>query len=112
MFLDILEPQLENKKNCLGKTVLKIWSQICEKMASFVHQMTLKKKCIFFQSRFMDKYSHFSKAHFFVKVVLWTNEAIFPQIRDHIFKTVFPKQFFFCFLFEAQECLETCVNCV
>ena len=64
-----------------------MWSQICGKMASFVHKMTLKKKCIFFQSRFMDKYSHFSKAHFFFKVVLWTNKAIFLQIRDHIFKT-------------------------
>ena len=73
--------------------------------------MALKKKCIFFQSRFIDKYSHFSKAHFFFKVVLWTNKAIFLQLWDHIFKTVVPK-IYFCFLFEAQECLEICVNCV
>ena len=31
-FLDILEFRIEaEEKNCLGKTVLKMWSQICEK---------------------------------------------------------------------------------
>ena len=100
MFLDILELQIKNKKNALGKTVVKMGSQICGKMPSFVTKMTLKKKCTFFQSCFMDKYSHFSKANFFFKVVLWTNNAIFPQIRDHMFKTVFHQKFF-CFLFEA-----------
>ena len=38
MFLDILELQIENKKNALGKTVMKIWCQICEKMALFVQK--------------------------------------------------------------------------
>ena len=33
MFLDILEFRVENKKKYLGKTVLKIWSQILRKMA-------------------------------------------------------------------------------
>ena len=47
MFLDIFELQIENKKNALGKTVLKTWSQICGKFASFVHETTLKKKCAF-----------------------------------------------------------------
>jgi len=31
MFLDIFELSIENKKLSLGKTVLIIWSQICEK---------------------------------------------------------------------------------
>ena len=47
MFLNIFELQIQNKKNALGKTVLKLWPQICRKMASFVHKTTLKKKCAF-----------------------------------------------------------------
>ena len=33
MFLNIVKFTVENKKNCLEKTVLKIWFPICEKMA-------------------------------------------------------------------------------
>ena len=41
---------------------------------------------------------------------MWTH-TFFPQIWDHIFKTVFPKQFF-CFLFLTLGCIKTCANCV
>ena len=44
MFLDNFELSIQNKrKNCLGKTVLEIWSQICSKIAMLVHKITLKK---------------------------------------------------------------------
>ena len=33
MFHDSVELQIENKKNSLGETVLKLWSHICRKMA-------------------------------------------------------------------------------
>ena len=33
MFLDRFELWVQNKKNCLEKTVLKMWSQICGKIA-------------------------------------------------------------------------------
>ena len=82
-----------------------------KKNASFVHTMTLKKSVFFF------------------KVILWTNKAICQkrtffsksfhgQMKQifHKSETRFSIQFslrhFFCFLFEAQICLETCVNCV
>ena len=74
-----------------------MWSRICEKIALFV-QVVLWTNIAIFQ-----------KQTFFSKSFLWTYKAIFPKNRDQIFKTVFPKEFF-CFLFEAQECLETCVN--
>ena len=43
MFLDILEFRTENQKNILGKTVLKMWSQICG--GKCVHKTTIRKKC-------------------------------------------------------------------
>ena len=43
MFLDILEYRVENKKNYLGKTVLKIWSQILRKMAFVSTKLFLEK---------------------------------------------------------------------
>ena len=93
-FLDILELQIENKKKCLGKTVLKIWSLICGKMAAFVRKMTLQKKSAFEKWLNLSIKRLWKKIHFFFKVIWWTNEAIFSHIWDHIFKTVFPKQFF------------------
>ena len=32
-FCDIIDFREETKKNCVGNTVLEIWSQICEKIA-------------------------------------------------------------------------------
>ena len=43
MFLEILEFRVENKKNCLGKTVFKMWSQICEQMAYVSTKFLLEK---------------------------------------------------------------------
>ena len=43
MFLDILEFRVENKKNYLGKTVLKMWSQILRKMAYVSTKLLLEK---------------------------------------------------------------------
>ena len=45
MFLESFELGVQNKNNSLGKTVLKMWSQICGKIAMLVHKITLKKKC-------------------------------------------------------------------
>ena len=70
--------------------------------------LIMSKNWIWFQ---VFKFLCFYFLHFFFKVTLWTNIAILPEIWDHIFKTVFPKLFFVCFLFKAQNCLEICVNC-
>ena len=45
VFLDSFELLIENKKNSLEKTVLKMLSQICGKNYMLVHKVTLKKKC-------------------------------------------------------------------
>ena len=47
----------------------------------------------------------------FLLVTLRTILAIFPQVWDHITKTVFSK-YFFCFLLQTPGCLVTCVFCV
>ena len=44
MFLDTLEFTVENKKNCLEKTVLKMWSQKLTKKSLKVHKTTFRKK--------------------------------------------------------------------
>ena len=43
MFLDNIELRIENKNLSLGKSVLHFWSQICGKMAEWVHKMVKKK---------------------------------------------------------------------
>ena len=43
MFLHILEFKVENKKNCLGKTVSKIWPPICETVACLSTKIPLDK---------------------------------------------------------------------
>ena len=42
-FLDNIDLRIENKNSSLGKTVLQLWSQICEQLTILVHPMTLKK---------------------------------------------------------------------
>ena len=42
MFLDNIKLRIENNNAYLGKTVLQLWSQIGQKMAKLVHQMSLK----------------------------------------------------------------------
>ena len=45
MILDILEFEVENKHENLGKTVLQMWPQICEIVASFSKvKKSIKKK--------------------------------------------------------------------
>ena len=44
MFLDNIELRIENTNSSVGKTVLQLWSQICEQMAKLVSKMTLKKE--------------------------------------------------------------------
>ena len=44
MFLDILEFTVKNKKNCLGKTALKMWSQKLLKKGLNVHKTTFRNK--------------------------------------------------------------------
>ena len=43
MFLDILEFTVEKQKNCLAKTVLKMWSQKLTKNGLKVHKTTFRK---------------------------------------------------------------------
>ena len=44
MFRDILEFTVENKKYCLRKTVVKMWSQICNKKAYVSTKILLEKR--------------------------------------------------------------------
>ena len=44
MFIDILEFRIEKNKKSLGKTVLKMWSQICGKKKFMCPQKRFKKK--------------------------------------------------------------------
>ena len=44
MFLDNIKLKIENNNLNLGETVLQLWSQIDQKMAYFVNEITLKKK--------------------------------------------------------------------
>ena len=43
MFLDILEFRVETKKKWFGKTVFKMWSQLCGKIAYFSAKLLLEK---------------------------------------------------------------------
>ena len=64
-----------------------------------------EKKCAFKFSSFQVLCVFYFFALVF-KVMLWTDIAILPQIWDHIFKTVFSKQFF-CFVLKAQIFLQS-----
>ena len=44
MFLEILEFTVENNKKCVGKTVLKMWSQMLTKNGLNVQKRTFRKK--------------------------------------------------------------------
>ena len=44
MFLDILEFKVENKKKCVGKTVLKRWPQIWETVATLSTKLLLEEE--------------------------------------------------------------------
>ena len=43
MCVDILEFEVENKKNRLQKTILKMWFQICDKMANVSKKLLLEE---------------------------------------------------------------------
>ena len=60
----------KQKKNSLGKTVLKMWSQKSTRTNSFVprSRQRLLTLSFFFFAFFL---------HFFLKVVLWTNRPLF-----------------------------------
>ena len=89
MFLKILEFQVENKKNGLGKTVLKMWSQQSPRRISFFPQNPPMIVNVFMVFCF-----NFLVFALFLKVVFWTHKPLFCKICDLIFKTVFPKHFF------------------
>ena len=91
MFLDILELKVENYYISLKKTVLQIWSQKSTRITSFVPRIVQSFWFFFFFSFltfleiiFVDKYTSFWKQ--------------------------FCLKFNFCLIFQAQGCLETCVN--
>ena len=43
IFLDSYELKVQRKENCLGKTVMEIWSQVGGKITMLVHKVTFKK---------------------------------------------------------------------
>ena len=93
----------KQNKNCFWKTVLKKRSRICEQKAC-VHKTTFSEKC-------KKKKKKKESIHNLWRI-LGTKLVLLVDFWYNIFKTVFPKLFFFCFLLKAWGCLETCVNCV
>ena len=86
MLLVVLKFEVENKqKNCLGKTVFKIWSQICE-----------------------------TEVYFSTKLVLEISEKKEEKhLKTMNTSTIFGRLlFFFSFLPKTLGCLETYVNCI
>ena len=72
------------QKNYLGKTVLKMWSQILTKNNVKVHKTTFRKKC--------------EKKHdenvYNIWRILGTKLLLLKEFWDQIFKTVFSNNFF------------------
>ena len=73
MFLTILDFRAENKRNCLEKTVLKMWSQICD----LTPYVSSKHESVYNLWR-----------------ILRTKLVVLVDFWDHIFITVLPKPFF------------------
>ena len=69
---------------------MQLESQIVQKVANSVYKMILKKK--FKKQNITKKLKKYCVTK--VKLILWTYSVIFCPIRDHIFKTVFPKIIF------------------
>ena len=78
MFLDTLEFRKERKKK-FGKTVFKMWCQICGKVAY------LSKK--YFYKKEKKKYENVNN----LWQILRTKLVLLVDFSYHIFKTVFPK---------------------
>ena len=85
---------LNRKQFFFEKTVLVIWSQICEKKTNESVKLLWKK--VSFQ---VFKCFVFSLFVLFFKVTFWTTIAILSPILDHISKQVFPK---YSFLFSIK----------
>ena len=86
MFLDILEFTVENKKNILGK----MWFQICEKMAYVSTKLILEKSV---KTNKLIKTKN-NENIYNIWRILGTKLVLLVDFCDHIFKTVFPKQFY------------------
>ena len=91
------------KKNFIENVVTDLWQNglMCSKNC-------LEKKVCFQVFKFYVFLLFFA---LFFMVSLWTKIAILPQTWDHISRTIL-LTLFFCILFKAQNCLETCVKCV
>ena len=88
MLLDILEFRVENKKNYLGKTVLKVWSQILRKMAFMSTKLLFRKNL---KTKIKLKNNENVKN---LWRILGTTLVLLVNFWYHIFKTVFLQQFF------------------
>ena len=89
MFQDILEFIVERKKkNCWGKTVLKIWSQMLTKNSPKVHKTTFRRKCKTQKIKTKN-----NKNFYNLWRILGTKLLLLVDFWDQIFKTVFPKFF-------------------
>ena len=88
----------KNKNTCLGKTVLKMWSQIYQKKIAYLSiKLPLEKS---------------PKKNIYIYIKTFTIFGSFWQISDTTFSKPFSRNIFFNFLFQTPKCLETCVNCV
>ena len=91
MFLDILEFTEENKKDCLGKTVLKMWSQKLTRNGLKVHKTTSRKKC---KNLKINKNKNNENVYNLWRI-LGTKLPLLVDFWDQLFKTVFPIFFLF-----------------
>ena len=89
------ELRIENKTSSLGKTVLQLWSQICEKMAKWVHKMTLTLKK--FKQQNNQKAENMKCNVFFLHInILDKLSNIWPN-QNPLAKQFFFKLYFFVF---------------
>ena len=71
-----------------------MWSQICENNYLCFHKTTFRKK-VQKKNKKTKKTKHESVYNLWR--ILGTKLVFFVDLLDHIYKTVFPKQFFVCF---------------
>ena len=106
MFLIILEFTVANKKNCLGKTGWKMWSQILKNISHMFTKLLFKKSA----KTKKNSNSNHESVHNLWRI-LGTKLVPLVDLWNHIKKKILYK-LFFCFLFHTQKCLKTCLNSV
>ena len=78
------------QKNCWGKTVMKLWSQMLTKNCVKVHKTTFRKKV----RKLKEKKKNNNENVYNLWRILGTKLLLLVHFWNQIFKTVLPKDFF------------------